>query len=597
MIRRETLVVILLLTITFAARLLPGPRTIDDAYITFRYARHILAGNGFVYNTGERVLGTTTPLYTLLMTIEAGLSGRRDASTGLAAGFPELALITNAVADCVSVWILYRLGRRLGNGPLVGISLAAIWAIHPVSVTFAVGGMETSVFVALILGTFAAYLDGRWRAAGALAALALLTRPEALIAIALLVGDAILRLRLRIGETPSRQQLARPDMNVRATNQRRINPASPHTVQISTASAPQPRPRGWQRPRGRGLRAYLNGIAASPVHGALSGSPAIDRRAGVRATDSLVIFALLLAPWLIFATLYFGSPLPGSIAAKGVAYQLPSTQALIAFLRTLVVPFSGVGSFDAVLGLLAIAAYTALFTIGALHAIHGDSRSWPLFGFAVVYVGAYIVANPLIFRWYVVPPLPIFLLGITLGWNAIVGAFKPPRVAATLFIAGAAVAVASAAGGWWISDHGSTAPSPRMAYIKLELTYLEAAEKLRGQVNRETVIAAGDIGAIGYATGAHIYDTLGLITPDAHRYYPVPPEAIVPGLPYAIPTQLVLDAQPDIIVIVEAYGRNTFLRDLEFQAQYELIETIVSEGTRDYNSEGMLIFSRIENAE
>ncbi len=519
MTRRETPIIALLIAIAFAARLLPGPRTIDDAYITFRYARNILAGNGFVYNPGERILGTTTPLYTLLMAAESGLGGRRDASSGLAAGFPELALLTNALADGASIWILYRLGRRLGNGSLVGIALAALWAVHPVSVTFAVGGMETSVFVALVLGTFAAYLDGRWRTVGALAALALLTRPEALIVVALLSTDLVLRFFLQPG-----------------------------------------------------------------------------RRRELRAKDSLADFVIILAPWLIFATLYFGSPIPGSITAKGVAYRLAPTQALITFLRTLVVPFSGVGSFDAGLGLLAIAAYAALFTIGALNAIRRDARSWPLFGFVVVYIGAYIVANPLVFRWYVVPPLPMFLLGIALGWRAIASTFKQPRAAGALFAAGAIVAVASAIGGWWISDHGSSAPSPRMAYIKLELTYLEAAEKLKGQANRQTLIAAGDIGAIGYATGARIYDTLGLITPDARRYYPLPPEAIVPGLPYAIPAQLILDAQPDFVVIVEGYGRNTFLRDPDFLARYELIETFESDATQDYYSRGMLIYRRMNNA-
>ena len=38
----------------------------DDAFITYRYARNISNGLGFVYNYGEKVLGTTTPLFTLL---------------------------------------------------------------------------------------------------------------------------------------------------------------------------------------------------------------------------------------------------------------------------------------------------------------------------------------------------------------------------------------------------------------------------------------------------------------------------------------------------------------------------------------------------
>ena len=58
---------LVLAALALAALVLPTPRTIDDAFITFRYARHLLAGAGFVYNLGERVLGTTTPLYTGLM--------------------------------------------------------------------------------------------------------------------------------------------------------------------------------------------------------------------------------------------------------------------------------------------------------------------------------------------------------------------------------------------------------------------------------------------------------------------------------------------------------------------------------------------------
>jgi hypothetical protein len=39
--------------LALGARLLPGARTIDDSYITYRYVQNILAGNGFVYNPGE----------------------------------------------------------------------------------------------------------------------------------------------------------------------------------------------------------------------------------------------------------------------------------------------------------------------------------------------------------------------------------------------------------------------------------------------------------------------------------------------------------------------------------------------------------------
>ena len=60
--RRHLWIAILIMLAALGARFLAGPRTIDDAYITFRYARNLLAGNGLVYNPGEWVLGTTTPV-------------------------------------------------------------------------------------------------------------------------------------------------------------------------------------------------------------------------------------------------------------------------------------------------------------------------------------------------------------------------------------------------------------------------------------------------------------------------------------------------------------------------------------------------------
>ena len=40
---------------------------LDDAMITFRVAENLAYGRGFVYNPGEYVQVTTTPLYTMLL--------------------------------------------------------------------------------------------------------------------------------------------------------------------------------------------------------------------------------------------------------------------------------------------------------------------------------------------------------------------------------------------------------------------------------------------------------------------------------------------------------------------------------------------------
>ena len=45
--------------------------TIDDSLITLRYAQDIAWGHGFTFNPNEHVLGTTTPLYALVMAVPA----------------------------------------------------------------------------------------------------------------------------------------------------------------------------------------------------------------------------------------------------------------------------------------------------------------------------------------------------------------------------------------------------------------------------------------------------------------------------------------------------------------------------------------------
>jgi Gpi18-like mannosyltransferase len=162
-----------LILIAITARVLPGPRTIDDSIITFRYARNILTGNGFVYNPGERVLGTTTPFYKILLTLVGIFAGGKEAP------FLVIALVINAIADTVTCWPLYKLGKKLGSH-LAGFGAAAVWSIAPFSVTFAIGGLETSLYILLLVGTTYVYLNHKITQTAFLAALTLLTRPDSL---------------------------------------------------------------------------------------------------------------------------------------------------------------------------------------------------------------------------------------------------------------------------------------------------------------------------------------------------------------------------------------------------------------------------------
>ena len=72
LIRKPNFQIKLMITVAILLRLAwiaYTNHTYEDAFITFRYAHQLVEGNGFVYNLGERVYGTTTPLFTILTSI------------------------------------------------------------------------------------------------------------------------------------------------------------------------------------------------------------------------------------------------------------------------------------------------------------------------------------------------------------------------------------------------------------------------------------------------------------------------------------------------------------------------------------------------
>jgi hypothetical protein len=521
----ERWITIVLVALAFAARLIPGPRMIDDAFITFRYARNVVHGIGFVYNSGERVLGTTTPFYTLLMATLSLVTRSEN--------YPVLALITNALADAASTLLLYHLGRRLSNSPLVGWAVALLWAINPMSVTFAIGGMETSVFILLMLGTFTAHLHRRPYLTAALAALSFLTRPDAVLIVALVFAQLALE-------------------NVKS-----------------------------QPPKRTG--------------GRLSNFKWSNWRSFAIAS---LVFVVTVAPWFIFAAAYFGNPIPQSVSAKSLAYRLPPEVALGRLMQHFAVPFFESDVFD-IGGLIRLVVYLTLSLAAILSALRREprARSVPLLAYPLLYATVFAIANPLIFRWYLAPPLPGYMLAILIqisSFESIISKLTH-RIVHLKFkvwyvIFGLLVAFYLVSGlrAWTLHpDHGPDRPAPQMAYIELELLYHQVAADLKPLVSADTVIAAGDIGALGYDTGARILDTLGLISPKTVRYYPLDPNLYVGA--YAMPPQLILNERPEWLVSPEVYIRKGVLPNEQFQARYLLYKKI---DTDIYTSNGLLVFRR-----
>jgi len=155
----------------------------DDAFISFRYAEHLAAGQGLVFNVGERVQGFTNPLLTLTL---AGLR-----VLGLPMEGSALALGLAAFAGTLT--LLYLHATRAGRLPVAALGLVAMQHARD----FATSGLETSLFVffvlACVLRAERASSPKRAFAVGVLGSLAALTRPDGLLVYGLVGLFALAR--------------------------------------------------------------------------------------------------------------------------------------------------------------------------------------------------------------------------------------------------------------------------------------------------------------------------------------------------------------------------------------------------------------------
>ncbi|MFF8812559.1 hypothetical protein [Streptomyces pactum] len=87
----------------------------------------------------------------------------------------DAGLLVSAVASLFAAWGLFAVGDRVA-GPRAGVTLVTLWAVLPVGIVQSMAYSE-SLFTALAAWSLYALLDRRWVLAGALAALAGLTRP------------------------------------------------------------------------------------------------------------------------------------------------------------------------------------------------------------------------------------------------------------------------------------------------------------------------------------------------------------------------------------------------------------------------------------
>jgi hypothetical protein len=148
----------------------------DDPYITYRYAANLIHGQGFVYNPAERVLSITSPLFAAIL-----------AAGGLVwSDLPRLANLLGAFFLALGALVFQDLGKSWKT-PQVGWS--ALWLYPSFPLLLSTLGSEMPLYLALCLGSFAFYARRRYSWCAAAAALAVLTRPDALLVPLLLAAD------------------------------------------------------------------------------------------------------------------------------------------------------------------------------------------------------------------------------------------------------------------------------------------------------------------------------------------------------------------------------------------------------------------------
>jgi hypothetical protein len=280
----------------------------DDPFITYRYAENLVRGLGFVYNPGERVLSTTTPLFTLLLAF-LGL---------ISPNFPVWANLIGAASLAAGGLLLWDLARSW-QAPAVGWAGLLLYPTFPLLVSTL--GSETPLYLALCLGAFAFYGRGRTLPAALCAALAVLARPDGVLVAGLLAGDFLLKNRGRIS---------------------------------------------WRE---------------------------------------AALFSLILVGWAAFAWLYFGSPLPVTLAAKQQQGEMAVSQRFAP-------------GFLTILGWYARLPYlleAGLALVGCLFAAR-RARTWLLFlAWPLLYFLAYSALGVSRYYWYYAPLLPGFIAAVGLG--------------------------------------------------------------------------------------------------------------------------------------------------------------------------------------
>lgn len=437
----------------------------DDAFITYRYARNISNGLGFVYNHGEKVLGTTTPLFTLLLSLIAFLTRPEY--------IPEASNIISIISDSINVWLIFCLIDSLFKSKWVAFLTSFVFLLQPFRLIVSNGGMETSLFITSLLFTYYLYIvRNRSLSTPIISALAFLIRPDAILAL---------------------------------------------------------------------IPIYLDWLFQ-------------DRRSFFKA---VLITFLIVTPFLVWSTFYFGLPIPQSIIAKSISYKNPLGHAAFFLLTFFGTGTQGPYSSPFILLPIIFFGFPILF-LGPTLLLKHQPKALIVGSYPIIYSIVMILINPsMIFSWYFVPLIPgILVLSMGLIWY---GPFVENKSKEILLLILSLVMILVPF--YFLKKQPSSLVSRSR-----EASFWNACIHLLDHDLVNTSVLAPDIGVIGWCLeDVKILDPIGLVSPESLPYY-----KNLPTNQY-VSLELLKDQQPDYIISLDHYIFPEMINSNFFQEHYELI--------------------------
>ncbi len=153
----------------------------DDAYIFYTYAKNIASGNGYVFNLGDKLNATTSPLYTLLLALlffifhNAGLT---------------VPLIGHLIGG-ISIWFIAYFLVKIFEEEEFAIFIPLIFLLNPLLKNAI--GMETFLNLAFLISSIYFYKKERFLLTSLLISLAVLSRFDSILIAIILFTDFIIR--------------------------------------------------------------------------------------------------------------------------------------------------------------------------------------------------------------------------------------------------------------------------------------------------------------------------------------------------------------------------------------------------------------------